>query len=101
MSLVVNTAAPQPHAPAGVRKHGKSDGAGNALIRTAMTQLQLAAWAFHRVLKLARTISDLAGSVSIEQAHLCGGDAVSAAKSELNMLGQPFPLAANRCHSAR
>ena len=44
--------------------------AGNALIRTAMAQLQLSARAFHRVLKLARTIADLAGSDTILPAHL-------------------------------
>jgi len=56
--------------PADVRKYCKLDDAGNALIRTAMAQLQLSARAFHRVLKLARTIADLAGSESIQPAHL-------------------------------
>jgi magnesium chelatase family protein len=32
--------------------------------------LQLSARAYHRVLKLARTIADLAGSESITSAHL-------------------------------
>jgi magnesium chelatase family protein len=35
-----------------------------------MTQLQLSARAFHRVLKLSRTIADLAGSDNIQPAHL-------------------------------
>jgi len=56
--------------PADVRQYCKLDDAGNALIRTAMTQLQLSARAFHRVLKLARTIADLAGSDAILPAHL-------------------------------
>jgi len=56
--------------PADVRKYCKFDEAGNALIRTAMAQLQLSARAFHRVLKLARTIADLAGSDPILPAHL-------------------------------
>jgi magnesium chelatase family protein len=56
--------------PADVRKYCKLDDAGNALIRTAMAQLQLSARAFHRVLKLARTIADLAGSETIQPAHL-------------------------------
>jgi magnesium chelatase family protein len=58
--------------PADVRKYCKLDEAGNALIRTAMTQLQLSARAFHRVLKLARTIAALrlAGSEGIQPAHL-------------------------------
>jgi len=56
--------------PADVRKYCKLDDAGNALIRTAMSQLQLSARAFHRVLKLARTIADLAGSKAVQPAHL-------------------------------
>ncbi len=40
-----------------LRKHAKLDEAGNALIRTAMAQLQLSAGAFHRVLKLARIVA--------------------------------------------
>ena len=56
--------------PADVRQYCRLDDAGNALIRTAMTQLQLSARAFHRVLKLARTIADLAGSDAILPAHL-------------------------------
>ena len=56
--------------PADVRKYCKLDDSGNALIRTAMAQLQLSARAFHRVLKLARTIADLAGSDAIQPAHL-------------------------------
>jgi magnesium chelatase family protein len=35
-----------------------------------MTQLSLSARAFHRTLKLARTIADLAGSDGIAAAHL-------------------------------
>jgi len=35
-----------------------------------MLHLQLTAWAYHRVLKLSRTIADLAGSDAITQAHL-------------------------------
>jgi magnesium chelatase family protein len=46
------------------------DDAGTALMRSAMSQLQLSARAFHRVLKLARTVADLAGSERIMPAHL-------------------------------
>jgi magnesium chelatase family protein len=35
-----------------------------------MRQLQLTAQAYHRVLKLSRTIADLAGSEAITQVHL-------------------------------
>jgi hypothetical protein len=35
-----------------------------------MSQLQLSAWAYHRILKLARTIAVLAGSDAIQFVHL-------------------------------
>ena len=38
---------------------------GSSLMKTAMSQLQLSARAYHRVLKLARTIADLAGGEHI------------------------------------
>ncbi len=56
--------------PAEVRKYCKLDDAGLSLFRTAMAQLQLSARAFHRILKLARTIADLAESESIQPAHV-------------------------------
>ncbi len=43
---------------------------GQSLMRAAMSQLQLSARAYHRILKLARTIADLAGSENIQSAHL-------------------------------
>jgi magnesium chelatase family protein len=46
-----------------------ADGA-NQLLRMAMTQLSLSARAFHRVLKVARTIADLGGSEGIEASHV-------------------------------
>lgn len=56
--------------PAEVRKFCKLDETSEALMRTAMSQLQLSARAYHRVLKLARTIADLAGEENIAPAHL-------------------------------
>jgi len=40
------------------------------LIKTSIRQLRLTARAYHRVLKLSRTIADLAGSKAITQVHL-------------------------------
>jgi magnesium chelatase family protein len=56
--------------PAQVREFCELDAAGQSLIKAAMRQLHLSARAYHRILKLARTIADLAGSERIEVAHL-------------------------------
>jgi magnesium chelatase family protein len=56
--------------PAEVRKFCALDDTGRSLMKTAMNQLQLSARAYHRVLKLARTIADLAGSETILPTHL-------------------------------
>ena len=53
-----------------VRAFCELDGAGQSLMRAAMRQLQLSARAYHRVLKLARTIADLEAAPSIKPAHL-------------------------------
>jgi magnesium chelatase family protein len=56
--------------PGEVRRICRLDDAGRSLVRAAMQQLQMSARAFHRILKLARTIADLAGSEEIDTAHL-------------------------------
>jgi magnesium chelatase family protein len=56
--------------PAQIRKYCALDEASQTLMKTAMRQLQLTARAYHRVLKLARTIADLAGADTITQVHL-------------------------------
>ena len=56
--------------PADIRKYCLLDETGNRLIRTAMNQFQLSARAYHRILKLARTIADLDGSKQIAPQHL-------------------------------
>ncbi len=56
--------------PAEVRVYCPLDDAGRSLLRAAMQQLQMTARAYHRILKLARTIADLAGSERIQTVHL-------------------------------
>jgi magnesium chelatase family protein len=46
------------------------DKAGITLLRTAMEKLQLSARAYDRILKVARTGADLAGSGNIKIEHL-------------------------------
>lgn len=40
------------------------------LLKQAITKLNLSARAFHRVIKIARTIADLEGSIKIESNHV-------------------------------
>jgi len=53
-----------------VRQFCKLQEEGQSLMRAAMTQLNLFARAYHHILKLARTIADLAGSDEIRSPHL-------------------------------
>lgn len=53
-----------------VQTHTQLDAQGTALMRSAMQQMQLSARAYHRVLKLSRTIADLADSEAIKSPHL-------------------------------
>jgi len=46
-----------------------SDGA-DALLRTAITRLALSARAYHRILKIARTIADLEGAADLQPKHV-------------------------------
>ena len=50
--------------------HCKPDAAGEQLLRNAMTRLNWSARAYHRVLKVARTVADLAGIETISQPHV-------------------------------
>jgi len=53
-----------------IRQVCKLPAEGQSLMRAAMTQLNLSARAYHRILKLARTIADLAGNNEIQSTHL-------------------------------
>src|SRR3989440_7569007 len=56
--------------PAEVRDFCTVEPAAEKLMKAAMQQLHLSARAYHRVLKLARTIADLAGSERIAAHHV-------------------------------
>jgi len=53
-----------------IEQHCQLDTAGEALLKQAITRLNLSARAYHRVLRLARSIADLADSDVITPAHL-------------------------------
>jgi len=53
-----------------IDRHCALDAASEALLKQAIVRLNLSARAYHRVLKLARSVADLAGSETISAAHL-------------------------------
>ena len=56
--------------PREIRENCPLDGECKSLLRAAMQQLGLSARAYHRVLKLSRTIADLSGDEDISAIHL-------------------------------
>ncbi len=56
--------------PREIRENCPLDGECKSLLRAAMGQLGLSARAYHRVLKLSRTVADLAGDEAISAIHL-------------------------------
>ena len=56
--------------PKELRQFAELDDAGEMLLGSAVRQMGLSARGYHRVLKLARTIADLAGEERITTAHL-------------------------------
>jgi magnesium chelatase family protein len=56
--------------PRELEQHAAPDAAGEGLLRAAVRQLHLSARSYHRVLKLARTIADLAGAERVGAAHV-------------------------------
>ncbi len=53
-----------------IERHCKPDEAGLALLRAAMSRMALSARAYHRILKVARTIADLAGQSGLAVMHI-------------------------------
>lgn len=56
--------------PKNIEKYCALDQESNMLMKNAVNSLGLSARAYHRVLKLARTIADLEGSENIKSSHL-------------------------------
>ena len=56
--------------PKEVEHYGVPDAEGEALLKSAFARLSLSARAYHRLLKVARRIADLAGSDSLAAGHV-------------------------------
>ena len=56
--------------PKEVERNCRTDAAGETLLKQAISRLGLSARAYHRVLKLARTIADLAAAETIAASHI-------------------------------
>lgn len=56
--------------PRALRKHCRVSAPVEALLKTAVTKLGLSARAYHRILKISRTIADLAGAEELEAIHV-------------------------------
>jgi magnesium chelatase family protein len=53
-----------------IDRYCKPDGDGEEILRLTMQRLNWSARAYHRVLKVARTVADLAGALTIGQSHV-------------------------------
>jgi magnesium chelatase family protein len=53
-----------------LRRHCRVAGPVESLLRNAVDRLGLSARAYHRVLKIARTIADLDGAVELSTVHV-------------------------------
>ena len=80
--LMSNIQANSDMGPSEVWNHCQLEEAAQRLAKTAMEQLHFSARAYHRTLKLARTIADLAASETVTVAHLA--EAIQYRQRELN-----------------
>jgi magnesium chelatase family protein len=56
--------------PSEIDRYCAPDSAGKLLLQQAIARLQLSARAYHRILKIARSIADLAGSLTVSAANV-------------------------------
>ena len=71
--------------PREIDRHCRLDEAGQRLMTQAMARLGLSPRGYHRVLKVGRTIADLAGSEGIEISHL--SEAIGYRRLDRNLPG--------------
>ena len=56
--------------PRELARYVKVDGSTESVLKSAIVKLGLSARAYHRVLKLARTLADLEGTAEVGSAHV-------------------------------
>jgi magnesium chelatase family protein len=56
--------------PRDIKRFCSVNAEAEALLKTAILRLKLSARAYHRILKISRTIADLAGRKQIEVTHV-------------------------------
>jgi magnesium chelatase family protein len=66
-----------------IKKHCQLDEAAEGMMKMAMTELNFSARAYDRILKVARTIADLASSESIQADHV--GEAIQYRTLDRNL----------------
>ena len=78
--------------PRSLWRHCRPSPEAEALLRQALAQLGLSARAYHRVLKVARTIADLAGAEEVGSGHIA--EAIQYRTLDRSALGQAARVAA-------
>src|SRR3989442_14901132 len=75
-------------APRDIRTYCRVSDGADALLRTAITRLALSARAYHRVLKIPRTIADLEGAADLQPKHV--SEAIQYRSLDRRGLAEPF-----------